>query len=304
MLGRGERLARDLTLRAALIVNPLASNVTEERVAAVERVLRPVVTLLTEHRGHAAQLAQNVEADAIVVYSGDGVFNEVLNGVRRDVPIGFLPGGGTSVLPRALGLPRDPVAAARVVAGGRWRRISLGRVNGRRFAFSAGIGLDAEAVRRVDALGRGPDGRRPGDLAFVHALLAIGREQRFRLPPELEVAGLGRASAVFVSNGPVYTYAGRLPLRFSPHATFEGGLDLAGPIVAGPLALAGRLARVAAGRGLDGISGHDLDGAVVRSDRPLPLQADGEDLGDVTEAVLEAERGAVRVLLRAGEGSS
>ena len=31
---------------------------------------------------------------------------------RSGVPLGFLPGGGTSVLPRALGLPRNPVAAA------------------------------------------------------------------------------------------------------------------------------------------------------------------------------------------------
>jgi diacylglycerol kinase family enzyme len=34
----------------------------------------------------------------------------------------------------------------------------------------------------------------------------------------------------------------------------------------------------------------------VRADRPLPLQADGEDLGDATEVVLEAERDAVTVL--------
>ena len=101
----------------------------------------------------------------MVAFSGDGGFNEVLNGVQDGVPLGFLPGGGTNVLPRALGLPRNPVAAARRVAEaleqGRRRRISLGRVNGRRFSFSAGIGLDAELVRRVDALGRRDDGRRP-----------------------------------------------------------------------------------------------------------------------------------------------
>ncbi len=76
------------------------------------------------------------------------------------MPFGFLPGGGTSVLPRALGLPRDPIAAARAVAAalaeGRTRRISLGAVAGRRFCFSAGIGFDAEAVRRLNALGRLP----------------------------------------------------------------------------------------------------------------------------------------------------
>ena len=91
------------------------------------------------------------------------------------MPIGFLPGGGTSVLPRALGLPADPVAAAVQLAEAieqrRTRRITLGRVNGRRFAFSAGVGIDAEAVRRVDEMGRAPDGKRPGDLAFALAVV-------------------------------------------------------------------------------------------------------------------------------------
>jgi hypothetical protein len=32
-------------------------------------------------------------------------------------------------------------------------------------------------------------------------------------------------------------------------------------------------------------------------DRPLPLQVDGEDLGDVREAVFEAERDAIAVLI-------
>jgi hypothetical protein len=40
-----------------------------------------------------------------------------------------------------------------------------------------------------------------------------------------------------------------------------------------------------------------LDGFEVRCDRPLPLQADGEDLGDVSQAVFEAERSGLSVLL-------
>ena len=43
--------------------------------------------------------------------------------------------------------------------------------------------------------------------------------------------------------------------------------------------------------------GHDLDRIEIACDRPLPLQADGEDLGDVEHAVFEAERGALAVLV-------
>ena len=42
---------------------------------------------------------------------------------------------------------------------------------------------------------------------------------------------------------------------------------------------------------------HDEDRIVLRADRPVPLQVDGEDLGDVSEIVLEAERDALDVLV-------
>ena len=42
---------------------------------------------------------------------------------------------------------------------------------------------------------------------------------------------------------------------------------------------------------------HDVDRLKITCDRPLPLEVDGEDLGDVTEAVVEAERDAVTVLV-------
>jgi diacylglycerol kinase family enzyme len=45
------------------------------------------------------------------------------------------------------------------------------------------------------------------------------------------------------------------------------------------------------------LTARDLDRIVVRCDHPLPLQVDGEDAGDVTEAVYEAERDAVTVLV-------
>jgi len=43
--------------------------------------------------------------------------------------------------------------------------------------------------------------------------------------------------------------------------------------------------------------GHDLDRLEISCDSPMPLHADGEDLGDVEHAVFEAERAAVSVLV-------
>jgi len=293
--------------RAVLIVNPHASRVTEEGISAVERALMRaayVRTVRTERPRHAVELAREAgEADALVIFSGDGGFNEALNGVERDdLPLGFVPGGGTSVLPRALGLPRDPVEAAERVADAlardRTRRISTGRVNGRRFAFSAGIGLDAEAVRRVDDRGRSPEGRRPGDLAFVGTFARMVWERRGRFDPALEVKGYGRAALVLVANVNPYTFLKALAIQIAPEAVFEEGLDFLAPVSLTPRTLPPLLFALATGRpARNALRGHDLDRIEVRCDRPLPLQADGEDLGDVSEALFEAERASIAVLV-------
>jgi diacylglycerol kinase family enzyme len=293
-------------MELTLVVNPYASEVTQARVRAVEEELGRVAsvrTVLTERHGHGVELAAASEGDALVVYSGDGVFNEVLNGLPDGLPVGFLPGGGTSVLPRALGLPRDPVEAAREVAGalqaGRSRTISLGRVNGRRFGFAAGIGLDAELVRRVDSLGRRDDGKRPGDARFVAAAVRVVASRGGHFEPELEVRGLGRAAFVLVANTDPYTYVGSKPVHVSADASFELGLDLLAPREVRASSVPRLLHYVFTGHGRPGdvIHGHDLDRAEVVCDRPLPLQVDGEDLGDVEAAVFEAERNAVRALI-------
>ena len=290
-------------MRATLIVNPYATNVTEELVRRVEGELAAayeVSTVLTERRGHATELARSAETETIFAFGGDGLYNEVLNGVAGDRVLGFVPGGGTSVLPRALGLPRNPVDAVRRLKTAGQRRISLGRVNGRRFGFGAGIGLDSEAVRRVDAMGRKDDGRRPGDLAFARSLVGIVAAGGWRLDDVLVVNGDERAALIVVSNDAVFTFAGGTALTFSPKARFELGLDYAALSDGGALRILRGLTRAARGRGLAGLpgvtTGHDLDRVEVVCERPRPLQADGEDLGDVEQAVFECERDAVSVL--------
>jgi diacylglycerol kinase family enzyme len=285
-----------------LVVNPYASGVTEERIAEVTAALGDVEVRRTEHRGHATELVrEHSQAEAVYVLSGDGGFNEALNGIGPETPIGFIPGGGASVLPRALGLPGDAVAVAARVAKGQTRRISVGRVNGRRFGFSAGIGIDAEAVRRIEDRGRREDGARAGNLTFAWELARLVARHRGRFDPALEVLGRGRAAFALVANGDPYTYAGPIPVRIAPEARFDLGLDLVAPRAVSPFALPRLLGYALLGRGQSGagdvLYAHDLDRIEVVCDAPMPLQADGEDLGDVTSAIFEAEREAVSVLV-------
>ena len=125
-------------------------------------------------------------------------------------------------------------------------------------------------------------------------------ERHGRWEPSLEIEGIGRAAFVLVANGNPYSYAGSVPLRVAPEAEFEQGIDSSPrPACArGRPRLVGYLVR---GKGQleapDVLTGHDLDRIVVRCDAPMPLQADGEDLGDVDEAVFEVVRDAISVLV-------
>jgi hypothetical protein len=83
--------------------------------------------------------------------------------------------------------------------------------------------------------------------------------------------------------------------------SFEGGIDLVAPTRVRRRDIPFLLSYAVRGKGAVDRRGvqirHDLDRIEVRCDRPLPLQADGEDLGDVDSAVFEAVRDAVSVLV-------
>jgi diacylglycerol kinase family enzyme len=287
-----------------LVVNPQASGVDDAMEEAVAAALGPDIEVArTERQGHAVELVRDADAGAVVVFGGDGVFNEALNGLRPGLPIGLVPGGGSSVLPRALGLPGDPQGAARQIAdavrAGRTTEVSLGRVNGRRFGFAAALGFPAEVVRRVDQLGRGKGGRRPPDRVFLTTAARILAERKGRLPSEVEVGGHGRASFALVANGDPYTYLGRLPVRPTPRARWEDGLDVVAPRTVGPLSIPRLVAAALTGRTPKArgvIYLHDVDAIELRADRPLPLQVDGEDLGDVDRAEFSSEPKAAKIL--------
>ena len=213
--------------------------------------------------------------DALYVFGGDGTYNEVLNGIDAETPVGFVPGGGASVLPRALGLPREPFEAAQRLAEAQPRRIAVGRVNGHRFGFACGIGLDAEVVRAVDELGRRPDGRRPGNLAFAWTgMRTLAREP---LPDRARARGQGlrpRRVRVRVERAGVHVRGPCRRSRPAPEARFEGGLDLVAPVRLRARDLP-RLAWYAGGRGGDRAEAedlvyvHDADRIEIVCDRPL-----------------------------------
>ena len=164
-----------MRVRALLIVNPRATTTTKpilDFIAASLAAEADLETVETRYRGDARDIAATAAAegwDALLVLSGDGTINEVVNGLMQaatsravhspltaaQLPaIAAIPGGNANVFTRDLGIPADPVAAIKVIsarlAAGATRTIGLGLAGDRYFTFNAGLGWDAEVVRAVE----------------------------------------------------------------------------------------------------------------------------------------------------------
>jgi diacylglycerol kinase family enzyme len=304
--------------RVLLVWNPVSTEVTAESVGSVLVRLAArfeVVAMHTLRAGDAARLgvlAVEQGYDSVFVLGGDGTANEVVNGVGDRLPVGVLPAGGTSVLPRVLGLPRDLDEAAERLCDAlledSTRSIALGTVNGRRFTFAAGIGIDAEIVKRIEERGRGgeaaDDAGRPGDLWFVREAIGVLLEGEYATPlMQVEVPGQDEfpAATVFVANCSPWSFAGPVPLDVAPDASFEGGFDLVAVESVEARSAPGRIAALLRGNNRSDDGGvrrlHDLEQATVRCERPLPVQVDGELLGEFDVIELGVVPDAARLLV-------
>ena len=304
--------------RVLLVWNPASTEVNAESIGSVlvqlaERV--EVVAMQTLDAGDGVRLgrlAADEGFDAVFVLGGDGTANEVVNGAGDRIPIGVLPAGGTSVLPRVLGLPRDlEEAVARLcdaLAEGSERSISLVKLNDRFFTFAAGIGVDAEIVKRIDERGRGGDSAdessRPGDLWFVREAIGVLLDGEYAEPLiHVEVPGAPdiHAATLFVANCSPWSFAGPVPLDVAPDASFDGGFDLVAVESIEPRSAPGRLAALLRRNHDDEDDGverlHNLERATIRCDRPLPVQVDGELIGELDTIELSIVPDAARLLV-------
>lgn len=293
------------TKRMLVIVNPYATTVSDRLKNLVVYALRAsyeVEAIDTQARGHATELTRQAARegyDVVVAFGGDGTVNEAANGlVGSNTPLTALPGGRTNVYCRMLGIPTDVVDATeqllQLADDWRPRRVDLGYVNERKFLFSAGAGLDASVVERVDAHPRLK--ARVGE--WYYAWTGINTFNRHYLihPPRLEAQiGDKRVAGVtaIVQNADPYSYFGKRPVHMAEGATLDSG-DLAGVVLkrARPTEVLtitwralSRRARFTRHRQIDSFSG--VTHVQVRSldERPLPLQVDGDYIGEVNEAV-------------------
>jgi diacylglycerol kinase family enzyme len=302
--------------RMLVIVNPYATTVSDRLKNLVVYALQgryEVDAIDTEARDHATVLTREAAQegyDVVVAFGGDGTVNEAANGLAHSrTPLTCLPGGATNVFCKMLGVPADIVDATehllRVADDWHPRRIDLAHVNGRAFTFSAGIGLDASVVRRVDAHPQLKTHLK--QWYFTWAAVTTFTKDYIVHPPRLEVhAGneVVRGVTVIVQNGDPYTYFGNRPLHVVEDMKLDDGTI--GAMVlerAAPIDIPTVSARIlASGLRMDDhrrVSGFRTaeDVRVVSTDgRPIPLQVDGDYIGDAADAVFGVWPGALRVV--------
>ena len=298
--------------RVMLLANPVARTVSRPLLEVIERALQSDFKLdvhETNARGHATELARDAVAggfDLVVVFSGDGTINEALNSLAgTETSLGIIPGGATNVMARWLSIPLDPVEATlhllRAASEGRRRSLNIGRADGRRFCFACGVGVDAAAMKHVDA--RSPKSKRRFEWL---SLLSVVREgmRHAGMPSDLRVRVDGGepvgAVSVLIGRTHPYTFFKRWGVKVTPRATMGGGLEVLTvkelkrrslvPLVYQVLVSG----TVADRRNVS--YAHDAESVEITSGAPFPVQLDGDNIGDRTTLSVRLERGALTVI--------
>src|SRR3954470_20651294 len=231
----GDALRRTPTRRMLVIVNPYATTMSDRLKHLVVYALQgryEVEAVDTQRKGHAIELCREAAAegyDVVCAFGGDGTVNEAANGLAGSgTPLTCLPGGATNVYCRMLGMPNDVVDATehllRIADDWHPRTVDLGSVNGRLFTFSAGAGLDASVVERVDS--HPVLKARYGPLFYTVSAVSVFLRRYVVTPPRIEVEAAGqRVSGVsaFVQNGDPYTFFRARPIELVEGVELESG---------------------------------------------------------------------------------
>jgi diacylglycerol kinase (ATP) len=230
--------------RALIIVNPIAGGGRARRIQpAIADYFREqhwpaefTVSASTEDLRRIAAEAIAAGYRCVAALGGDGAFHHLAEAaVGSPTILGFLPAGNGNDIAAGLGLPRDPIEAARVLVYGKPRAIDVvrfrsleiesmqggdARVQRSReaiFVGAGGAGLDAEAAQLANTRFK----RWPGVTRYIAGALWAWRDFRaFDLAASIDgVPWRGRALFAAIANGPCYGSG----VRIAPAAQMDDG---------------------------------------------------------------------------------
>ena len=284
---------------ARIIVNPTAgAGKTRKKWPQIMSLLKSIGLRfehdLTEAPGHAIELAKSaVEKgyEMVVSVGGDGTINEVVNGLYdsgniKDAMLGIISTGTGGDYVRTFGMSRSYEEACQCLVSPGKHAVDIGVVeyanNGesvkRLFVNFAGLGFDAEITRRTrqnfKALGS-----MPSYLMGLLTTLLCYRNKEISIIIDGEVVER-RVCTVLMNNG---KYGGGGMLTAPDADVADGFLDV---LTIGDLSksdLLWSLPRIYKGTHLTHpkVTMKRAREVEIRSVWPIPLQADGELLGEV-----------------------
>jgi diacylglycerol kinase family enzyme len=285
---------------AAIFVNEGAGSARSGHVRRTIELVRAAldadlhVTATRSPSELAGWLAERIAPYATVVIAGGdgslGIAYNVLEG--RDVAIGYIPAGFGNATAHLLRLPRSPEELAAVVSGGTTRAIDLVRIDGR-LALFAGAGWDAVVAGRYASAGA--HRLRGWTAAVVGSISELIRRHVVRVEVEGRTLHEGPMELLVASTTPYY---GR-GLRVNPGARPDSG-RITLRVYPGPIPrLAAEAVRWAIGGTPSARPAHITSAVVTALDgRPLPVQADGDLIGEREVWRLEVAPAAARLIGR------
>jgi len=282
--------------RVFVVLNPMAGNCTADDVRqALDRHMGDQVhadifetTGLEDEDVVAVVRAELSQAPAMVVAAGgDGTISEVAEAlIGTDIPLGIIPVGTANIFARELGIPLDlDGACALLDSPDTTTSVDAMKVGEKYFVLQIGIGIDSLMIRDTDRRAK----RRFGRAAYLWTAFSrlIGYQ-----PVRFTIVADGRhsrprASQVLIANGGVL---GAPPFSWGPHIRPDDGkIDVC--IVSARTALDylgliwhTLLAQQRRDRNVRYLTAtHSI---AISADHPLPIQADGEIIGETPLQIL------------------
>ncbi|MDQ1349111.1 MAG: hypothetical protein QG573_2489 [Acidobacteriota bacterium] len=203
--------------RAVLIWNPRAGQRRARRaLPGIRRILESGFALALEPTSgpdHCREIARRALAEGLDVFfvlGGDGTLRVAASVLAGSATaIGTLPGGTTNVVAGALGLPEDPVAAARTLLTAEPVSMDLGQSHGPKgadpepFLMQLSGGLDAQVMAHVDLATKKLLGKGAVAIAGLREWLRY-RFPRFAFEIDGDASRVVEATGFVVANLPQY----------------------------------------------------------------------------------------------------
>lgn len=266
-----------------MIFNPAAAHGRSREVLGVARAelertganYRVVESRDLDHARAEAKAAA-AAGETIVAVGGDGLVGCVAGALRGcSSALAVVPAGRGNDFARAIGVPFDTAAAARLALTGDERLIDVGEVDGSPFVCIASVGLDSD-VNRLASRAR----LVRGEIAYFYAALralVTWRHAAFEVIADGQTHRVSGYSVAVANSG---IYGGGMKLV--PHAELEDGrLDVIMVAEIGKLRFLRTFLKIFKG----GHIGHaavrfvTAETVEVRADRPFVVWADGEPIG-------------------------